>query len=363
MSHRLPMAHAAQAAGFEVHVATRVADAASQIRDRGFVLHHVPFARGDLSPVAAIRTIKAIRDIQRLVKPVISHHVALQPALFASLAALDQNIVCINAVTGFGFAFTSTDRKARLVRSVLTRLLRLVLSHKENIVIVQNPDDRAGVLELGVPDGRVVTIAGSGVDLGRFIPVPEPDGPIAIGFAGRLLADKGIEALVEAHAQLRARGRDYVLHVAGRQDPANPSSISDARVKAWQSMPGIRLHGHVQNIETFWSHCHIAALPSRREGLPKSLLEAAASGRPLIGTDVPGCREVIVQGTTGLLVPVDDAVALADAIERMASSASLRARYGRAARALAEAKFGDELVARSVTALYESVVRAKGART
>ena len=362
LSHRLPMAHAARELGFEVHVATRVVNGGDAIRSHGFVLHEVPFERGQLSPLAALRTIRAIRRLHREIQPVISHHVALQASVLASLAALDRDIVCLNALTGFGYTFTSNTAKARALRPVLGGLLRLVLARPGNVALVQNPDDHATLRSLGIPAARIATISGSGVDLSRFAPSAEPVGPVTIGYAGRLLFDKGVHTLVAAHEQARVRRRDLRLELAGGPDPANPTSVPESELARWRTLPGVTLHGPLADVARFWSGVHIAVLPSRREGLPKSLIEAAACGRPLIATDVPGCREVVIHERTGLLVPVDDAPALARAIETLAADPALRASYGAAARELAEAKFGADSIAAQIGALYGSLAKDRSAR-
>jgi glycosyltransferase involved in cell wall biosynthesis len=178
-----------------------------------------------------------------------------------------------------------------------------------------------------------------------------------MAFVGRLLADKGIHMLIRAQRLLRQRGANVELLIAGTPDPANPASLSEREAAALDREPGIRWLGHVDDIAGLWARAHIAVLPSRREGLPKSLLEAAACGRPLVATDVPGCREVVHPGKTGLLVPFDDAPALADAIERLATSPELRARYGAAARDLAVQRFSAEAIGRQTVDLYRSLVR------
>ncbi len=357
LSHRLPMARAARDAGFDVHVATHVQHGAEAIRREGFVLHSIPFERGKLSIGAGWRTIRAIRSIHADIQPVLAHHVSLQPAVLASMAALGRDVVCVNAVTGFGFAFTSSSLKARAIRPAIASLLRWLLGRPSSVALVQNPDDRAALLGLRVPADRIVCIAGSGVDLERFTPTPEPAGVITVGFVGRLLADKGVHTLVEAHHLLKSRGVEIALQMAGTPDPANPSSVTEAELAAWRAA-GISVLGHIDDIPAFWASAHIAVLPSRREGLPKSLLEAAASGRPMIASDVPGCREVV--GTeSGLLVRVDDPVALADAIERLAASQELRQRLGAAARQSAEARFGNERIARETVALYQRLLSAR----
>jgi glycosyltransferase involved in cell wall biosynthesis len=360
VSHRLPMARAAKAAGFEVHVATSVADGTAAIAREGFVLHHVRFARGKLSPFATLATIRALRRVHREVSPDIVHHVALQATVIGLLAALGRRVTRISSLTGLGYSFISDSLRARIVRPIIGALLRLLVDRPRSVALVQNPDDRDLLLRLGIAAERIVLIPGSGVDVIRLAPMPEPAGPITLGFVGRLLDDKGIRVLVAAHRQLRAKGLDVALLIAGTPDPANPASVPQVEAEAWGREPGITWLGHVNDIATVWARAHIAVLPSRREGLPKSLLEAAACGRPMIATDAPGCREVALAEKTGLLVPVDDAAALAAAIEVLANDAELRDRYGRAARALAEERFSEGAIGRAVTELYLRLVRSPG---
>jgi glycosyltransferase involved in cell wall biosynthesis len=360
LSHRLPMARAAKTAGFEVHVATNVADGAAAIAREGFILHAVPFARGRLSPSATLATIRAVRRLHRELVPDLVHHVALQATILGSLAALGRRVARINAITGLGYSFISDSPKARVVRSIIGTLLRLLVDRPRSVALVQNPDDRDLLARLGIAAERIVLIPGSGVDVDRLHPTPEPAGPITLGFVGRLLDDKGIRVLVAAHRQLRAKGLDIALLIAGTPDPANPASVPQAEAEAWGREPGISWLGHVDDIATVWARAHIAVLPSRREGLPKSLLEAAACGRPMVATDVPGCREVALPGKTGFLVPPDDAAALAAAIEVLARDAGLRARYGGAARTLAEERFADGAIGRAITELYLRLVRPHG---
>ena len=360
LSHRLPMARAARAAGFDVHVATRVSGGAPAIAAEGFTVHDIPFARGTLSPLHSLRTIAAIRRVYRSVAPAIVHHVALQSAVLGSLAALGHPAVAVNALTGFGYTFTSGSMKARLLRGAIERLLRLLLNRRNAVALVQNPDDREMLRSIGVADGRIVLIPGSGVDIGSLKPMPEPDGPVTIAFVGRLLDDKGIRTLIEAHRLLRQGGSNVELLIAGTPDPANPASVTEQEASGWNSEAGVTWLGQVSDIAGLWARAHIAVLPSHREGLPKSLLEAAACGRPMIATDVPGCREVVIADRTGLLVPVGDARALAKAIARLAETPALRARYGTAARELAVSTFSDTAIGRQIIELYR---RACGAAT
>ena len=357
LSHRLPMARAARAAGFEVHVATRVADGAAAIKAEGFTLHPVPFVRGRISPLGTIATVRALRHVHRIVAPAIVHHVALQAAVLGSLAALGRSVSCVNALTGLGYTFTSGRAKAQLLRPIVGALLRLLFNRPRQIVLVQNPNDRDGVLSLGIAAERIALIPGSGVDIDALQPLPEPQGPLTIAFVGRLLDDKGIHTLVRAHRLLRQRGSNVELLIAGTPDPANPASVSERDAANWNREPGITWLGHVDDISALWARAHIAVLPSRREGLPKSLLEAAACGRSMIATDVPGCREIVLPGETGMLVPVDDAPALADAIESLAALRQLRARYGAVARQLVVERFSASAIGRQTVDLYRRLVR------
>jgi len=198
-------------------------------------------------------------------------------------------------------------------------------------------------------------IPGSGVDTDALQPLAEPEGPITFGFAGRLLVDKGIRALVAAHSILRNQGHEFNLVIAGNPDPANPTSVSLNEVEQWMQRPGITWLGHINDIMSLWQRCHVAVLPSHREGLPGSLMEAAACGRPLIATDVPGCREIVLNDQTGLLVPVEDPTALAQAILRLAESPRLRKQYGEAARRLVVTKLSAKLIGNSIVQLYNDL--------
>lgn len=357
LSHRLPMARAARDAGFEVHVATSVGSHAEAIRAEGFILHPMPFRRGGLSPFGAISTILALRKIKRTLSPSIVHHVGMQICVVGGISSLGMTTPQVNAMTGLGYAFTSTTARALFLRVVIAVALRFFLNRDHAIFLVQNPDDRAALETIGIAPQRLARIPGSGVDTDKLMPMPEPDGPITVGFAGRLLTSKGIRALVSAHRILRARGEDIRLRIAGDPDLANPDSVSLEEAKQWNNEPGITWLGHVDDITSLWRDSHIAALPSHREGLPKSLLEAAACGRPLVATDAPGCREIAIHDQTGLLVPIEDPQALADAISKLVASRKLRARYGAAARQLVVEKMSGQAIGAAIVALYDEQLR------
>ena len=357
--NRLPMARAAQKAGFEVHVATRVNDGARAIEAEGFTLHPIPLQRGGISPLSAIPAILALRQISARIKPDIAHHSGLQCCVYGSIAALGSQFPYVSALTGMGYVFTSATWRTRLLRTILRWLLPSLLNQPGNVVLVQNPDDRTALASLGISAARIVLIPGSGVDTDTLLPLPEPDGPITYGFAGRLLTDKGIRALVAAHGIVRAEGLQTHLLIAGNPDPANPASVSVPEVNEWAQRPGITWLGHVKDITSLWKRCHFAILPSHREGLPGSLMEAAACGRAMIATDAPGCREIVIDDQTGLLVGIEDPQALAGAIVKLATSPALRTRYGNAARELVVSKLSSRIIGEQIVRLYNDVSAAR----
>lgn len=355
-SHRLPMARAAQKAGFEVHVATEVGRNGKDIEAEGFILHPLSWSRRTRNPLVMAREVSEIARLYRRIKPALVHHVALKPVIFGQIAATGMRMASVNMVAGLGSGFIGHGLKASLMRFVLSRTLRFVLNRARAITVVQNGDDRKALISLGIWPESIRLVAGSGVDTAQLTPLPEPDGRVTVGIAARMLEDKGIRPLVEAQSLLRARGHDIGLLLAGDPDPANRSSISEREIQEFASRPGVEWLGHVENIRDLWARAHIAALPSRREGLPKSLLEAAAFGRPIIATDVPGCRDVGVQDENALLVPVDDAEALAQAIERLASDKALRARFGKKSRERAETLFSSAAIGEKIVSIYRSLV-------
>lgn len=357
LSHRLPMARAARDAGFDVHLAALAGSKADAVRAEGFTVHPIPFRRGGLSPFGAISTILALRKIKRELSPSLVHHVGMQMCVLGGVSSLGMATPQVNAMTGLGYAFTATTARALTLRVIIAVALRFLLNRDHAVFLVQNPDDRAALETIGIDPQRLARIPGSGVDTDKLTPLPEPAGAITVGFAGRLLTSKGIRALVAAHRILRARGIDIRLRIAGDPDPANPDSVTQDEAQQWNNEPGIAWLGHIADITTLWRDSHIAALPSHREGLPKSLLEAAACGRPLVATDAPGCREIAIHDQTGLLVPIEDPQALADAIGKLAASPELRMRYGAAARQLVVEKMSAQAIGAAIVDLYRQQIQ------
>jgi glycosyltransferase involved in cell wall biosynthesis len=356
LSHRLPMARAARDAGYEVHVATRIKDGKAAIEREGFVPHALSWSRGSLSPHGSFAAIIELRRLFHELDPDIIHNIALKPVLLGTTASLGlSRTAVVNSLTGLGTLFIGEARVGettrRLVRFALSRLLR----RRRSRTVVQNPDDRAFVKELGVPGEAIVLIGGSGVDTHVLTPLPEPTSPPTAAYVGRMLADKGVLTLVEAFSSLEKRGVALKLLLAGDCDKENPGSLAPEQLREFASLYGIEWLGHVADVRTVWARAHFAVLASRREGLPKSLLEAAACGRAMVATNAPGCREIAIEGVTAVTVPVDDADALAEAMECLASDAELRKRFAANARALVERKFSADAIGKETVALYDAL--------
>jgi len=357
-SHRLPTARAARDLGYQVIVATCVQQHAAAIRGEGFELAPIEPLRDLKGPLGALAALVRLVRVYRRARPDLAHHIALVPTVFGLMAARLAGVPhTLATLTGLGFVFTSPGWRSRALRLVMVPLLRELLSGPRHLTIFQNQDDlelfaRTGII---LPE-QVRLIRGSGVDTRALQPRPEPAGPVTALFVGRMLRPKGVLEMIEAARLLRARGVAVRLVLVGIPDPRNLESVDEASLRAWQDQGLIEWWGFRDDIAAVWASAHIALLPSYREGLPKSLLEAAACGRPLIATDVPGCREIVRPGVSGLLVPARDPAALAEAIARLAADGDARRRMGAAARVLVEQQFSDQVVAAQMQECYRELL-------
>lgn len=356
LSHRLPVAEAGRARGAEVTVVAGDTGRSAEIEERGFRFLDLPISRAGANPFGDLRTLARLLRVYREVRPDLVHHVTLKPVIYGSLAARWTGVpAVVNAISGLGYVFTRARRRP-LVQAVVGRLLRLALRDSRGILILQNSDDRDHFLRRGWIDAsRVVLVRGSGVDCSRFRPEEEvPTPPYVVLFAGRMLWDKGVGEFVEAARRLRREWGQAVRPVlAGRDDPENPAAVSTELLRSWSEEGVVEWWGHREDMESVLAASHVVVLPSYREGLPKALLEGAAAGRALVATDVPGCREFVEDGVSGVLVPARDGVALAGAIQRLLRSPGTRRRLGAAARARVEAGFSVERVVEDTMLLYE----------
>jgi len=357
--HYLPLAAAQVAAGAEVHLAARCGrrgpEAAAAVRAAGIAVH--PLARLDrtgLDPLADLRAVAELTALCRVLVPDLVQSVALKPVLYGTLAAERAGVpVRMAWLPGLGHVFTGSSPKARLLRPAVALLLRRVLGSPAVTPMVLNADDRAAVARLaGRPLDEVELLPGTGVDLQRFAPSPEPDGPPVACFVGRMLEEKGLVELAAAARLLRERGSVLRVRLVGAPDPESPTSIPAERLRAWTAEGIVDWTGATDDVAGVWRSSHVAVLPSHREGLGMSVLEAAACGRPAVAADVPGCREAVQHGVTGLLVPPRDPSALAGALASLAADPVRRRVLGAAARARVEARFGLPAVRAALAGLY-----------
>jgi glycosyltransferase involved in cell wall biosynthesis len=357
LSHRAPIAVGARRAGFAVHVGTRFEpeEDRERVSALGAVVHSVPFARGGANVLDDLGSLHAIAGLYRRVRPDIVHLVTLKPIIFGGLLARLMRIPgVVAAVPGLGYSFVATGACAAVRRRVLKVLLKAALGHRNCTVIFQNPDD----LELLTASGTIAArnaqlIRGAGVDLERFSEHPEPAGPVRVVLASRMLREKGVPLFVAAARALREAGVDARFLLAGVPDPYNPGSVPVDELRRWHESGVVEWLGHVESMHELLQTVHVVCLPTHYgEGIPKVLIEAAAAGRPIVATDVPGCREIVLEGVNGLRVPPRDVSSLAAALRRLIEDAPLRHRLGRAGRELAVREFGVASVVEATLDVY-----------
>lgn len=357
-SHRLPLARAALAAGYEVSVATRVREHGEVIEAAGLRLIPLKLSRRSRHLAREAHLVSDLFRLYRREKPDLVHQVALKPVLYGTLAARLAGVPAIvNALAGLGFLFVSERRIARTLRPLAELTLRRLLNHANTRTILQNTDDLHLLAEKRILEARYGRlIRGSGVDLERFRVRPEPGGPPLVVLPARMLWDKGVGEFVAAARQLRSEGICARFALVGDPDTENPSAIASAQLEEWHRSGVVEWWGHRTDMECVFAECHIVCLPSYREGLPKALLEAAASGRPIVTTDVPGCREIVHEGENGLLVPKGNPVALAVALRRLIEEPDLRRRMGERSSVIAASEFSLDEVIRQTLALYREML-------
>ena len=352
---RRDLARIALDAGYEVTIATRVTAHAERIRQEGFHLVPIMMLRESRNPLRELLTFLELVRIYRRVRPQIVQHVAMKPVLYGSFAAWVTRIpAVINVFGGLGYAFTDRPQETSVLRSILQRGLRWAIALSRSVVVVQNPDDRdVLVQEDVVTSSQVRLIAGSGVDVQRFVPVDPPAGDPIVMLVGRMLWDKGVGEFIDAVVRLKQQAVRARFVLVGRCDQGNPTAIAEAQLQRWAQDHGIEWWGHCEDLPEVIGRATLVVLPSYREGLPKVLLEAAACGKAVIATDVPGCREVVQHQKTGLLVPVRDAKALADAIAGLLTNHELRVAMGDSGRKFVVREHSKEKIGRHFLDLYQ----------
>lgn len=358
LSHRLPIARAARDHGAHVTVVAAETGKVDHFRREGLEFIPMPMTRKGTSPLEELRTFAFLVQLYRRLKPDLVHQVTIKPVLYGSFAAkLAGDIAVVNAITGLGYTFTGNQRAGAL-RSLLLPLLRTGLRSGRSRTIFQNPDDRDRFIHAGLlrPE-QAALIRGSGVDAASFQVVPEPEGEPLVILPARMLWDKGVGTFVEAAHIVRSTHPQVRFVLAGAPDEGNPTAVPVAELEAWAREGVVEWWGHREDMPAVLSQATIVALPTTYpEGVPKVLLEAAASGRPVVATDGPGCREIVRPGVNGLLIPPNDPEALARAVISLVEAPELRTRYGRAGREIAVSEFEERLVVRQTMQLYRELL-------
>ena len=368
------MARAAQTVSKSVTVICQNTGKIRELERAGFEVIDLPAGKKFFNIFTDISVILRLAHIYKKTKPGIAYHSSVQMSFIGAMASLFMgNVLHINSITGVGYLFSSDNLKARIIRCVLTPVMRFLWARDNAVMLFQNPDDRNLFCAKGLAKTDAPLIRGSGVDIVKFSPVlkgrtPKKDDKnkaddakkmagkkIVIGCASRLLKDKGLEELISAMKLLEG-SLALELRIAGEIYQHNPSSFSPSDIQNWSGIKSVTMLGNVKDMAAFWRGCDIAILPSHREGLPKAVLEAAACGLPLLGADVAGIREIILHGSNGLLFAKGDDVDIASKITEMAGDQTFRKAAGKASRRLVETGgFSDADVQASFVDLFRSM--------
>lgn len=359
-SHFLDRAKAAVGKGYKVSVITRCRETAREFRQYGLAPINIEFSRRGLNPITELITIFRLRTILKRIKPDIVHNVALKPVVLGSLAAQFagvQNIV--NAPVGMGYVFTSEENRARILRPVVNALIRYSLGRQVRRVIIENNDDFNNLVAGGfAKKDSIALIKGAGVDTEKFDYKPEPDGQVRVIMVSRLLRDKGVQEFIDAAKLVKARESTVQFVLVGDVDEGNPTSLTADQLTDLRKSRDVTWLGARTDIAELLAASHVACLPSYREGLPKSLIEAASAGRPIVTTDVPGCREVVTHMVNGLLIQPRDVTALATAIEKLVNDPQLRQSMGKENRQKAESEYANEMIIAQTHGVYDSFYKS-----
>lgn len=358
LSHRIPWLEGARQAGFDVHVTTLTNGEGSRIEDAGFPYHPISEQRRSNNPLHELKLIGRLYRLYRTLEPDIIHQITLRSILYGGLAsALLRRPKIVNSVTGLGYLFSSRDFKIRTLRTVVLWALR-ILARRNHVYLFQNPDDEQlfQTYQIARPSSSVL-IKGSGVDTEHFDSRAESEGPPVVLFPARMLWHKGVHSFVTAARQLTKNGTEARFVMVGNTDADNPASVSAAQLEQWENEGIIEWWGYQDSMPDVFAQSHIVCLPSAyREGVPKVLIEAASCGRPIVTTDMPGCREIVHDGVNGYLVPPRDGERTARALEKLINDSALRRQFGERGRERVRNEFSLDHVVDSTVGVYEDLM-------
>lgn len=341
ISHRLPLAERALQEGHEVYLLSIDTGRRAELESKGIHFVPIPLDPTGTNPLEALRCSFFLARQYRKIKPDLVHHITIKVVLLGCIASkISRQKGVVNAISGMGYLFT--DGRDGLLQKVVKLAMKFAFKSRNFSFILQNPDDFNAIKSMNyVPEDQVHLIKGSGIDLNDFMFTPQPENSVLeILFPARILRDKGVIELIEAANLLREKLKGKVKFIlAGDCTCTNPTAISESELSRLLEDNYIEWVGYQSEMKSLYQKSDIVVLPSYREGLPKSLIEACAIGRPIVTCDVPGCRECVHNGENGFLVTVKDARALADAILKLVQSPVLRHEFGQASRKLAEREF------------------------
>lgn len=353
---RLPLAQALQERGDEVLLLSPAGPYVERLRAAGFRWQEFSLDRKGTNPLVDGLALLKLWRLYRREKPDLVHHFTIKCVLYGSMAAWLAGVkITVNAITGLGYAFTGNRKWLRIMVSNLYRLLL-----RGTWVIFQNPDDQSAFVQKGLVDpARSVLIRGSGVDTIRFQPSPEPEGIPLVILPARMLWEKGIGEFVEAASILKECGVEARFALVGDTDTGNAFAVPTEKLQEWKEKKLVEWWGWQDDMTGIYAQAHIVCLPSYYgEGIPKTLIEAAACGRPLVAADMPGSREIVRNRENGLLVPPRSGQAVADALQVLIRDPELRKEMGQKGRQIAVGEFDLQHVLRNTLEFYTTATIA-----
>jgi glycosyltransferase involved in cell wall biosynthesis len=347
VSHRLHMATCAIENGFNVTLVTRVSQHRSLIEESGIKLIDWPINRGSFNFFLDISALLKLFQSIRKLNPDIIHAVAMKPVFFSAIVSLMSGVkIRIYALGGLGYLFSSNRILVKFLRPLIIVFLRLIFNDDRARLILQNKDDKDIFLRKKIISiEKIRMIRGSGVDTNKYSPNKPNNDSIVIILPARMLWDKGVSEFVKCAEQFKANGLSVRFCLIGSPDNYNPESIPEKQLEAWSKSGVIEWWGHQTDMQAVYSIASIVCFPSYREGLPKSLLEAASCSLPIVVFDVPGCREIIQDGVNGFIVPFKDTDRMYSALLKLYKDSNLRHNMGKAGRELVIKEFSEEIVA------------------
>jgi len=354
----LDRAVAAKDAGYEVGVVVHCNKYEQTIKDYGLQVFPHNISRSGTNPLREISSILQMVKTFRSFKPTIIHLAALKPILIGSLGSLFfPKSKIVNAPVGMGYIFSSSDRKARLLRPILRLVLRFVLGRKRTLTIIENSDDLQTLVDgKFVKRDQIILIRGTGVKLEDFVPTPEPAGPKVVLLIARMLRDKGVVEFVESARIIKRSHPGVNFWLVGDTDSGNPTALTSDQIETWVAEGLVSWFGYRGDVPQLLQQCHIVCLPSYREGFGKVLIEAGAAQRAVVTTNVPGCRESIENGCNGLLVEPRDSMALAAALITLLDDDEARTAMAAEGRHRVETQFSSEIINAQTLEVYKQVL-------